>query len=342
MSIKVSIIIPCYNVEKYFDRCLQSVVEQTIKDIEVILVDDCSKDGTPSKCDVWEKKDSRISVIHKQVNEGLGYARNTGLEVAKGEYVAFLDSDDFVDADMYMDLYNHANDNNLDAVFCGYRYFRDAKHIRMRQEKNNDEIYNTKEGVNNVLLDMVGSTPNVKSDVVILSSVWKGIYRMSIFQDFKVRFVTEREYIAEDIIFHCDFLPKCSRVGFVHSCHYYYCENGSSLTKSYKEDRFQKELVMYDSIESRLIQSGFVESDYRNRLDRYFLLKIRACLSQHARYIKKYGYKIMRHRSYAIVNHECVRSLVQRFPYQKLDFKHKLFFVLLKYKLVDIILMLLK
>ena len=102
---KVSVIIPIYKVEKYLSRCLDSVVNQTLDDIEIVLVDDGSPDSCPEICDRYAKKDSRIKVIHKK-NEGLGYARNSGMLIATGEYIAFLDSDDYVSKDMYEKVYS--------------------------------------------------------------------------------------------------------------------------------------------------------------------------------------------------------------------------------------------
>ena len=101
---KISIIVPIYNVEKYLDRCMQSLLNQTLTDIEIIMVDDGSPDRCPQMCDEYAKKDSRIKVIHKS-NAGLGYARNSGLEIATGEYVAFVDSDDYVYTQIYESLY---------------------------------------------------------------------------------------------------------------------------------------------------------------------------------------------------------------------------------------------
>lgn len=342
MHPKVSIIIPCYNVERFLDRCMNSMVSQTLSEIEFILVDDKSPDGTPEKCDEWARKDSRVKVVHKQHNEGLGLARNTGLEVAVGEYFAFIDSDDFVENMMFEDLYIHASSHNLDAAFCGFYFYKDDSHKRMRQEKQDYEVCDTPETINEVLLDMVGGLPSSKSDAPILSSVWKGIYKRDVIEKNNISFESERKYIAEDIIFHCDFLPFCKRVGFVPNCYYYYCDNGSSLTKTYRVDRFEKELYMYDAIEQRLQGYGFVESDYRNRLDRYFQLKIRACITQQAQFISQYGYKLMRTSAQTIINNEKVRGFVKRFPYQKLHFKHKIFFLLLKYKMVDVLLYILK
>ena len=342
MNPKVSIIVPCYNVEQYLDRCMNSIVNQTLKDLEIILVDDKSTDSTSQMCDIWQNKDERIKVIHKLQNEGLGYARNTGLLSATGTYVAFFDSDDFVNTKMLEDLYNYASSNNLDAVFSGYYFFKDDKHKRMRQEKKDYEVCDTAQSIRDVLLDMVGGLPNAKTDAPILSSVWKGIYKRECIEKNNINFVSERIYIAEDIIFHCDFIPCCKRIGFIPGCHYYYCENGSSLTRTYRDDRFEKELFMYHSIEQRLKKIGLIENDYRNRLDRYLQLKIRACIAQQAHFIKEYGYIKMRSAANAIINDTNVRAFVNRFPYRKLHLKHKIFFLLLKYKCVDILLLILK
>ncbi len=93
-----SIIVPVYGVEKYLDECVQSLLNQTYADFEVILVDDRSPDNCPAMCDSWQQRDSRVRVIHKPINEGLGFARNTGIEAAKGDYILFVDSDDYIAA----------------------------------------------------------------------------------------------------------------------------------------------------------------------------------------------------------------------------------------------------
>ena len=115
----LSVIIPCYGVEKYLNRCMESIVGQKLSNIEIILVDDGSPDAVPGMCDAWAKKDVRIKVIHKE-NGGLGYARNSGLEVATGKYVAFIDSDDFISNEMFDALVNKAEATGVDAAFCGW------------------------------------------------------------------------------------------------------------------------------------------------------------------------------------------------------------------------------
>ena len=116
---RVSIIVPIYNVEKNLDRCMNSLVNQTLKDIEIIMVDDGSPDNCQKMCNEWAKKESRFKVVHKK-NGGLGYARNSGLDVSIGEYVAFVDSDDFVKTEMYGQLYDKVEKTKADTIYCGF------------------------------------------------------------------------------------------------------------------------------------------------------------------------------------------------------------------------------
>jgi glycosyltransferase involved in cell wall biosynthesis len=122
-SVKVSIIVPVYNVEKYIRRCLDSVLSQTFTGFECILVDDCSPDKCPEICDSYAKKDARVKVIHKKQNEGLPQARKTGFEISSGEYIIFIDSDDWIEPDMIEKLYSAAFESNADIVACDfYKY----------------------------------------------------------------------------------------------------------------------------------------------------------------------------------------------------------------------------
>lgn len=341
MSPKVSIIIPCYKVEKHLDRCLSSIVNQTLIDIEIILVEDKSPDKTAAKCDEWVQKDTRIKVVHKQVNEGAGLARNTGLQIATGTYVAFLDSDDFIDRRMMKDLYQYSIDNDLDCAFCGFNFWHNENNIVQRKERDY-EICESKEDLRQVLLDMVGSKPDAHSDAAILTALWKGIYKREVLTKNNIVFVSERDYAAEDFIFFIDFVPCCKKIGFIPQCYYYYCDNQDSITRSYQPKRFQMEIELYSIVEARLKELGFTDDEYRNRLDRYLQLKIRACIAQQAHFIPQYGYAKMRSAANAIINDTNVRAFVNRFPYRKLHLKHKIFFLLLKYKFVDVLLLILK
>ena len=120
MKTKVSVIVPIYNAEMYIDKCIQSIINQTLRDIEIILVDDGSTDRSFEISNKYAKKDERIKII-KQKNKGVGAARNYGVSIATGKFITFIDSDDFVEIDMLEILYNAAINNNCDIIFSGIK-----------------------------------------------------------------------------------------------------------------------------------------------------------------------------------------------------------------------------
>ncbi len=131
---EISIIVPVYNTEKYLDRCIRSIVRQTFADFELILVDDGSPDACPQMCDMWAGRDSRIRVCHKE-NGGLSSARNAGLAAARGNYIGFVDSDDWIAADMYAHLYELIRANGADIASGRIRRVR----RRGREEAGEEE-----------------------------------------------------------------------------------------------------------------------------------------------------------------------------------------------------------
>lgn len=251
---KVSIIVPCYKVERYLDRCVESIVNQTLNDIEIILVDDCSPDKTAQKCDEWAKKDSRINVIHKTENEGLGYARNTGLEYAKGEYVAFIDSDDWIESDMMEKLYDECKKNNLDIIFSEFNV---DEYPGFRVLAHPECLYVGKDEIEKLRLDIVGAEPSFKSGVKFQCSACKGLYKRTIIDERNLRFLSERDYISEDKLFNIDILLCSNRVKIVPWQLYHYCLNNASLTHSYRPDRWEKQLKMIEVLNT--------PNDYNNK-----------------------------------------------------------------------------
>ena len=143
MKEMVSVIIPVYKTEQYLDRCIESVVNQTYKNLEIILVDDGSPDNCPKMCDEWAKKDSRIKVIHKK-NGGLSDARNVGIDCATGEYLSFIDSDDFISNQMYKKMLNSIENFNADLAVCGIETFYDGQTPDVMVDKE-DEVISNKE-----------------------------------------------------------------------------------------------------------------------------------------------------------------------------------------------------
>lgn len=163
----ISIIVPIYKVEKYLDKCVESLVNQTYTNLEIILVDDGSPDCCPEMCDKWAEKDSRIKVIHKP-NGGLSDARNAGMKVANGEFVLFVDSDDWIERNMIEVLYNEIVHSDSDIVACGIRMvWDDGSPDKILTEACGKRVFNSKEEAMTSLMQ----------EMCILQTVWNKLYK---------------------------------------------------------------------------------------------------------------------------------------------------------------------
>lgn len=236
----VSMVLPIYNVEKYLNRCIKSVINQSYKNLEVILVDDGSPDNCPTLCDEWAKKDNRIKVVHKK-NAGLGYARNTGIENATGEYICFFDSDDYIALDTIEKAYNLAIQEKSDMVVFGFCNVKangeTGKAVIPHTEKT---TFSGQEVQDIFLTDLIG--PDVKNgkQTDLWMSAWACLYSLEMIQKASWRFVSEREIISEDIYSLLGLCKYVNRVSVLSEALYFYCENAGSLTHTYKKDRYNK------------------------------------------------------------------------------------------------------
>ncbi len=247
---KLSIVIPIYNVEKYLDKCVQSVRNQTLQDIEIILVDDESPDACPQMCEEYAKTDARIKVVHRK-NGGLGFARNSGIDVATGEYITFLDSDDFVDLHTYEHLCNIATEHNLDALYYKFKRFTNETDVTPSQPIYEITEYRN-EGIKELMLDIIASEPSAKVDHKIACSSCTAMYKTSIIKENNVRFHSERELISEDLIFNLDYLKHAQKVAFNNGEYYHYRVNLTSLTSAIRSDRIEKNYILYNYIVDNL------------------------------------------------------------------------------------------
>lgn len=257
MKPKVTIIVPVYKAEAYIDRCIISLVNQSLKEIEILLIDDGSPDNCPKICDDWAKKDSRIRVIHKN-NEGLGLTRNIGIDHATGEYFTFLDSDDWVELDMYDNLYEFAKRHNLQVSYSRGLIHIDEKgnEIKKRLGPKEERLYLSKELCKRLGISCISSPTKSICEARDIS-VNIGLFQLDFVREHNLKFVSEREYISEDLIFDVDLFNKTSRVGILPISYYYYYNNTSSLSKSYRRDRFEKIVIMYYALEKRLLSFGY-------------------------------------------------------------------------------------
>ena len=215
MQPTISVIIPVYNVEQYLDRCVASVVKQTYKNLEIILVDDGSPDNCPAICDKWATKDNRIIVIHKE-NEGVSLARNSALDIAKGDYVCFVDSDDYVEKDFVSDLLDGITKNDADISICGL--FNQDKSIK----SNSLAQISSKEA--KLMLFNIIDYPYVEGYVC------NKMYKMDIIQNNSLRFDASLK-MCEDTLFNYLYFDFTNNVCIIPNAKYHYCYRADSVMR---------------------------------------------------------------------------------------------------------------
>lgn len=212
----VSIIVPVYKVEKFIHKCVNSILNQTYKKIEIILVDDGSPDNCGKICDEYAKKDNRIRVIHQE-NGGLSSARNTGLSVAKGEYVLFVDSDDWISMNAVEDLVKTMSENGCDMVIFEYiNVFPDG---RMERKKPvcEKQVLEVEEAIRLLL-----------KDTQITNHAWRKFYKRSLLKE--NLFPVGKSY--EDIFVAADLIMKCKKIVYLNNAYYYYYQNNAGIVKT--------------------------------------------------------------------------------------------------------------
>lgn len=239
-SYMVSVIIPVYNVEKFLNRCVDSILSQTYKNIEIILVDDGALDSSPQICDEYAHKDTRVNVVHKQ-NGGLASARNAGLKVAKGDYILFVDSDDWIKGNTVEELLNIAIKNEVDfvrfiPVSAGYPDRPDGTPINFGTEDFMEEgVYNKGKMIKDIYPRLFVTRQLTMGPIV---AAWRSLYNRKFLVDNNLYFDEEVKY-SEDAIFSAKVVYNSNKFYYIKGGYYYnYFYNTSSITKSFKKDRW--------------------------------------------------------------------------------------------------------
>lgn len=317
----VSIIVPIYNVEQYLEKCIDSIINQTLKDIEIILVDDGSPDNCGQICDEYAKKDNRIKVIHKE-NGGLSSARNAGLKIATGEYIGFIDSDDYIELNMYEELYNIAKENNIDIVSCNYN--RIAKEIRK------SEIYlpANKVIIKNEINDLIKKSNYNK----MLWYVWKALYKREIIE--KINFIEKP--IIEDTPFNLEAYLKSNSIYHLDKPLYNYIHRENSIMcEPYKKDlilKLNNQYIEKLNIYKKYNLSGYEEDLYLNNMC-HLMPMILDNVKNHKVSLKDKikEYKYIRNCQFVIdtFNNISVFEIKTKVKYLVLLLKFRLYFILL-------------
>ena len=239
-DILVSVVLPVFNVEKYLDRCLKSVTEQTYKNLDIILVDDGSTDSSSAKCDQWAEKDNRIRVIHKN-NAGLGRARNTGIDYAKGEYIYFLDSDDYITDTAIEKMLEDATKHGSEIVLFGFsRVNKNGEVIFSSIPHPQKNYYSDSEICDIILPNLFGEGCEIENNMGLWGSAWTSLFSMELINRTGWKFASERDYISEDVYSFLDLYSSVKAVSVLSESLYYYCENESSLSLTYRKERVER------------------------------------------------------------------------------------------------------
>lgn len=264
----ISVIVPVYNVEKYLDKCVDSIVNQTYKNLEIILVDDGSPDNCPKMCDDWARKDKRIRVIHKK-NGGLSDARNAGIDCANGKYLTFIDSDDYVDKDYIEYLYYLIKKNNSDMSIASHKILN-GKRISTKYKKIDEVNINSHDALQRLLYDDCLDT-----------SAWAKMFDISLFNN--IRFPVGRLY--EDAATIYKLIDKCDKIELSTKPIYNYIIRNDSISQNSfsikKLDLIKSTEEMKEYIENRY-------SDLNEGCNRRLMFSYLSTLSQLANSKNKY------------------------------------------------------
>ena len=237
MGDKISVIVPIYKVEDYLHRCVDSIINQTYTNLEIILVDDGSPDNCPMICDEYAKKDSRIRVVHKK-NGGLSDARNAGLDIATGEYIMFIDSDDFVDTEMMGSMMRNMIDDNVDMVVCNIKYvYEDREVVKYNQSDR--------------ILDRYEAMEEYLKDGVVQAVAWNKLYKKSLINNmrYKVGKTNEDEFFTYKIV------DKTEKIYYNSRPFYNYIQRDSSIMGKYSIKRL-------DGVEASYERLNFIKKKY--------------------------------------------------------------------------------
>ena len=213
MNSLISIVVPIYNVEQYLQKCVDSLINQTYKNLEIILVDDGSPDNCPKICDEYAKQDSRIKVIHKE-NGGLSDARNAGMKIATGEYISFIDSDDWIKSEMVEDMYNRIIEDNSDLVSSGVLWVdEDGVEIRNATVSENC-VLNTEQAMTELI-----------NDGKLKQHVWNKLYKADLIKNIPF----DKGKYHEDVFWSYKVIGEAERISIEKNSYYFYVQRSESI-----------------------------------------------------------------------------------------------------------------
>lgn len=266
----VSIIVPVYNSERFLNQCICSIADQSFADLEIILVNDGSSDGSPGICDAWAEKDDRVKVIHKQ-NAGAGFARNSGLDIANGEYICFFDSDDWVEPYAVEKAYAFAKKNKAQIVLFGSTVVdQKGNVVSQRIPQTPKTTFCGEEVILEFLPELIdGNIRNSQFGNLPLS-LWSCMFSGELIDRIGWRLVSERVYASEDSYSLITLYQYVASVAILPEALYCYRENIGSLSHTYKKDTHDRMTAFYHACMELTDKIGYPDK-VRQRIAGLFL-----------------------------------------------------------------------
>lgn len=319
---KISIIVPLYNSEKYLARCIKSILNQTFKNFELILVDDGSIDGSLSICEGFAEKDTRIKVIHKE-NGGVSTARNTGLEIAVGDYITFVDSDDYIEPNMYEQMMNKALEYDCDVVLCDcLKEFDGYSEIYSHNIRSGFYDYKRlkTEYYPHLLVTEKIEYPATISNCRLL---WKNALNTP-----QMRYEQGIRY-SEDLLFGAKLIYNAKSFYYMKGCAYYhYVINNDSASHTYAPDKWTDYLKLHDKIKEAF--GGKKIYDFSKQIDMCLLFFVYNTVGEDLTAAISKAEK--KNKIKSILSTTCVRSMFNRIKICSLDIPLKLKILTVFYK----------
>lgn len=252
-NIKISIVIPVYNVERYIGKCLDSILKQSLKEIEVICVEDCSNDNSYAILKKYALLDSRIIIKNNKSNKGLSASRNNGVNIAKGEYIIFVDSDDYISQNMLENLYNKSKAQDTDILFFGFNEYS--------LNKRDNVVFKWKEYYPHTMTGKDFFCKSLEDENITVTS-WSAIYNNKFLKDNKLSF--KEGLINEDVLYFYEVLMRAKRVSSISECYYHYIRRENSISLSDKN--IQRNIWSMSYIINKIINYNILDKDYKLRL----------------------------------------------------------------------------
>lgn len=270
MDIKVSVVMPVYNAEKYLAKSIESMLGQTLKEIELILVNYGSKDNSLKICEEYKSKDSRVTVIDKK-NEGACIARNTGIEKARGKYIQLVDADDYIENNMLEEQYNLAEQTNAEVVMCGMKFYVHQKNGQVVTSESHykDMILKSQEEIKPIFMDLF--------DNLLFNYTHNKLYNAQFLKSNNLKFI-EWLPIDQDTNFNIDVFRKLNKLTISTKSYYHYVKTfEETIVTRYHANKFKVRTFRYDRLKQLLMDWGIYNEENKRKLASMYIHHVIEC-----------------------------------------------------------------